>query len=174
MTIFPHKCLRGSPWNLKSVLARQIKKAEYPDAPISWFLHAYHPASSDMCWKFICAITAIGCAIPQAIAVIAHGPRLTTQPKLFSAYVPLDGILHLRSLFLKILCIFSENKPTLGQSIQWIWLEMLQGTHKSQFYFSRNHGCEVTITSKQCVKINIFRVLTHKSITTWISEIAVQ
>ena len=49
-------------------------------------------------------------------------------------------------------------------------LEMFQGTQKSQFYYNRDHGCEVTANN---VKINIFQVLIHKSVTTWVSEIPV-
>ena len=33
----------------KSVFARQRKNAEYPDAAVSWLLHAYRPTSSGMC-----------------------------------------------------------------------------------------------------------------------------
>ena len=31
----------------------RASNAEYPDAAISWLLHAYHPALSDMCLKEI-------------------------------------------------------------------------------------------------------------------------
>ena len=57
----------------------------------------------------------------------------------------LKGVLHLWALFLKALCIFSKNKSNFGQSILWIWSEMFQGTQKSQFHFSRDHCCEVTV-----------------------------
>ena len=79
------------------------------------------------------------------------------------------GVLHPWALFLRTLCIFSKKWSNFGQSILWIWSEMFQGTQKSQFYFSRDHCCEVTV--KKCAKINIFHVLSHKSITTWVSEI---
>ena len=42
----------GSLWTLKSVLARQWREnTEYPDAAITWLLHAYSLASSGMGFK---------------------------------------------------------------------------------------------------------------------------
>ena len=42
--------VKGGPYGpLKSVLAHQRENTEYPDAAISWLLHAYHPASAGMC-----------------------------------------------------------------------------------------------------------------------------
>ena len=35
---------------------------------------------------------------------------------------------------------YLQNKASL-----WIFLQMFQGTHKCQFYFSRDHGYEVTV-----------------------------
>ena len=58
---------------------------------------------------------------------------------------------------------FKKKKATLDRSILWIQLEIVQGTQKSQFYFNRDHCCEVRV--KQCVKINAFHVLIHKSVT---------
>ena len=43
------------------------------------------------------------------------------------------------------LCVFSQKISNFGQSILWIWSELFQGTQKSQFYFSRDHCCEVTV-----------------------------
>ena len=40
---------------------------------------------------------------------------------------------------------FLKKQSNFGQSIQWIWLEMFPDTQKSQFYFSSDHGCEVTL-----------------------------
>ena len=39
----------GSLWTLKSIFAHQRENAEYPDAAVSWLLHAYHPESYGMC-----------------------------------------------------------------------------------------------------------------------------
>ena len=55
------------------------------------------------------------------------------------------GVLHPWALFLKTLCIFSKRSSNFGQNILWIWSEMFQGTQKSQFYFTRDHFCEVTV-----------------------------
>ena len=57
-----------------------------------------------------------------------------------------------------------------GQQILSIWSDMFQGTPNSQFYFSKYNYCDVTV--KKCAKVNIFNVLSHKSITTF-SEIPV-
>ena len=62
-----------------------------------------------------------------------------------SSQIHFKGVLHPWALFLKTLCIFSKNKATSDKSILWIWSEMFQGTQKSQFYFSRDHCCEVTV-----------------------------
>ena len=40
---------------------------------------------------------------------------------------------------------FLKKQSNFGQSIQWIWLEMFPDTQNSQFYFSSDHGCEVTL-----------------------------
>ena len=40
---------------------------------------------------------------------------------------------------------FLKKYNNFGQSIKWIWLETFQGTKKSQFYFRRDHGFEVTV-----------------------------
>ena len=40
---------------------------------------------------------------------------------------------------------FLKKLSNFGQSILWIWSEMFQGTQKSQFHFSRDHCCEVTV-----------------------------
>ena len=49
-----------------------------------------------------------------------------------------------------------KKKSNFRQSISWIWSEMFQGTKKSQFYYYY----------EKCAKINIFHVLSHKSINT--------
>ena len=54
-----------------------------------------------------------------------------------------DEVMHPWSLFLKTLHIFSKNKETLDKVS--IGSEMFQVTQNSQFYFSINHGCEVTV-----------------------------
>ena len=46
-----------------------------------------------------------------------------------------------------LICVFSQKIKQLWQSIPWIWFEVFQGTQKSQFHFSRNHGCEVTVNN---------------------------
>ena len=38
----------------------------------------------------------------------------------------------------------NKKKSNFGQ---WILLEMFEGTQKSQFNFSRDHGCEVTVNN---------------------------
>ena len=81
----------------------------------------------------------------------------------------LKGVLHPWALFLKTLYIFLKNKATLDK---WIWSEMFKGTQKSQFSFSRDHCCEFTV--KDVRKSIFFCVLSHKSITTWVSEIPVK
>ena len=53
-----------------------------------------------------------------------------------------------------------------------MWSEMFQGNQKLQFYFNGDHCSKVTV--KKYAKIIIFHVLSHKSITTWASEISVQ
>ena len=61
------------------------------------------------------------------------------------------------------LCAFSQNiKKNFGQSILRIWSKMFQGSWKSQFYSNKMCG------------MNIFHVLSYKTITTWVSEIPVQ
>ena len=57
------------------------------------------------------------------------------------------GVQHPLTLFLKT-CVFSQNIKHLWTKyplIMLIWLAMFQGTKKSQFYFSRNIGCEVRV-----------------------------
>ena len=47
------------------------------------------------------------------------------------------------------LCVFSLKKySNFGQCILSIWSEMFKGNQKSQFYFSRDHCCKVTV--KMC------------------------
>ena len=65
------------------------------------------------------------------------------------AFSILKGVLHPWALFLKILCIFLKNKATSEKHPRWIWSEMFQGTQKSQFYFSRDHCCKVTVKNVQ-------------------------
>ena len=66
---------------------------------------------------------------------------------------------------------FLRKWSNFGGSIQWIRLELFQGPQNYSFI-----SVETMVWSycKQCVKINIFHVLIHKSITTWVSEIPVQ
>ena len=40
---------------------------------------------------------------------------------------------------------FLTKLSNFGQSILWIWSEMFKETQKSQFCFSRDHCCEVTV-----------------------------
>ena len=56
-------------------------------------------------------------------------------------------VLHLWTLFLKTLCIFSKNKTILDELSNVSNQKMFQGTQKSQFYFSIEHGCEVTVNN---------------------------
>ena len=57
----------------------------------------------------------------------------------------LKGVLHPWALFLKTLCIFSKNKATSEKVSHGSGQKMFQRTQKSQFYFSRDHCCEVTV-----------------------------
>ena len=81
--------------------------------------------------------------------VIARTNVTSTDP-LFSLgkvvnILHVKGVLHLWALFLKTLCIFLKKQSNFGQSILWIWSEMFSGTQKLQFYFSRDHRCEVIV-----------------------------
>ena len=80
------------------------------------------------------------------------------------------GVQHPWALFFKT--VHFLKKSNFGESILWILSEMFQGTKKSQFYFSKEPL--LWRYSKKCAKIIIFHVLSHKSITTWVSEISVQ
>ena len=53
----------------------------------------------------------------------------------------IKGVLRPWALFLETLCIFSKNKATSDK--------MFQRTQKPQFYFSRDHCCEVTVKNVQ-------------------------
>ena len=82
--------------------------------------------------------------------------------------IPFKGVLHLWALFLKTLCIFSKNKPNLDK--------VSYGSGQKCSTELKNHSFTsveaiVVKLSEKCVKINIFHVLNHKSITTWFSEI---
>ena len=64
------------------------------------------------------------------------------------------GVLHPWTLFLKTLCIFSKKKKIknknkkikqLPTKYQMDLNKIFQGALKSQFYFSRDHGFEVTV-----------------------------
>ena len=77
----------------------------------------------------------------------------------------LKGVQHLWALFLKTWCIFSKNKATLDKVFYKSGLKCSKEIFKNQFYFSGDHCCEVTV-KKKCAKINIFNILSHKSITT--------
>ena len=74
--------------------------------------------------------------------------------------------------YFSIICVFLKKENNFGQNIQWIWLEMFQGTQRSQFYFRRDHGCKVTL--EYLWKSICGHVLIHKSIATWVSEIPVR
>ena len=67
---------------------------------------------------------------------------------------------------------FLENWSNFGHSILLIWSEMFQGTSKITVLLQATPL--LWSYSEKCAKINIFHVLNHKSITTWISEIPVQ
>ena len=70
--------------------------------------------------------------------------------KLEDLNLPLKGVLHLWALFLKTLCIFSKNKATSDKvsygSGQKCSKELENNT---EFYFSRDHCCEVTVKNVQ-------------------------
>ena len=78
------------------------------------------------------------------------------------------GVLHPWTLFLKILCIFSKNKATLDK--------VSHGSDQKCSKELKNHSLTSVFWSysEKCAKINMFHVLSHKSITTWVSEIPVQ
>ena len=75
------------------------------------------------------------------------------------------------TLFFKTLCIFSKNKATLDK--------VSYGSGQKCSKELKNHSCTLVETTvvklqKKCAKINIFHVLSHKAITTWVSEILEQ
>ena len=81
---------------------------------------------------------------------------------------------HPWALFLKTLCNFAKKnikkiKQLWTKKILSIWSEMFQGTQK--YSFTSADTLLLWSYSKKFAKINIFHVLSHKSITTWVSEI---
>ena len=60
----------------------------------------------------------------------------------------LKRVLHPWDLLLKTVH-FLKKLSNFGQSIIWIWSEMFKRTQKSQFHFSRDHCCEVTVKNVQ-------------------------
>ena len=65
------------------------------------------------------------------------------------------------------LCAFSQNKVTSEKVSNGSDKRCSKGIKNRQFYFSRDYGFKITV-------INIFHVLIHKSINTWVGEILVQ
>ena len=58
----------------------------------------------------------------------------------------IKGVKHPLTLFLETLCIFSENKHLWTKyPIDLAGKKFFQGPQKSQFYFSRDDCCEVTV-----------------------------
>ena len=88
----------------------------------------------------------------------------------WSQNCPLKGVLHLWALFLKTLCIFSKNKATSDK----VSYGSGQKCSKELKNYSFQKRPLLWSYSEKCAKINIFHVLSHKSITTWVSEIPVQ
>ena len=90
----------------------------------------------------------------------------------FYQWCTFKGVHHLWVLFLKTLCAFSQNnKATLDK------VSYGSGPQCSKELQNHSSTSVETIVLKlqwKCVKINIFYVLSHKSITTWISEFPVQ
>ena len=75
----------------------------------------------------------------------------------------LKGVVHLWALFLKTLCIFSKNKATSDK------VSYGSGQKCSKELKNLSFTSVETIVvklSEKCAKINIFHVLSHKSITT--------
>ena len=61
--------------------------------------------------------------------------------------IAIKGVLHPWALFLKTLCIFSKNKATSDKVSYGSEQKCSKELKKSQFYFSRDHCCEVTVTN---------------------------
>ena len=51
--------------------------------------------------------------------------------------------------FCRLYAFIQKKQSNFGQSFLWIWLEIFQGTQKSQFSFSRDHCCEVAVKHVQ-------------------------
>ena len=76
------------------------------------------------------------------------------------------GVLHPWALFLKTLYIFSKNKCPM---------DLVRNVPRnSKITVLLQQRPSLWSYSKKCVKINIFHVLSHKSIITYVSEITVQ
>ena len=86
-------------------------------------------------------------------------------------FFSIKGVLHLWALFLKTLCIFSKNKAT---SDKVCYGSGQKCSKELENYSFTSLETIVVKLSEKCAKINIFHVLSHKSITTWVSEIPVQ
>ena len=80
------------------------------------------------------------------------------------------GVLHPWALFLRICCIFSKNKAT-SDKVSYGFGQKCSKELKNHSFTS----VETTVMKLQWkMWINIFHILSHKSINTWVSEIPVQ
>ena len=66
------------------------------------------------------------------------------------------GVLQPLDLIFEDFVYFLKKYSNFGQSILWIWSEMFQGTQNSQFYFSRDHCCEVTVKNMRTSIFSMF------------------
>ena len=114
---------RGSLWTLKSVFAYQRENAEYPDAAVSWLLHAYHPASPGMCLKKIALRVARQLQMllfPNALCCSLYERNcVCAVTKIFTKFLPANNFCQLLRVTRKRSCTSAGN----AQSAQLHFLD---------------------------------------------------
>ena len=86
----PKWSIRGVSMDPKISFRASARKCRIPDPAVFWLLHAYHPASSDMCLKIIWRLALRGNCFRDPM-----DPRLTTNGKTLDK----NNFLHTRDLW---------------------------------------------------------------------------
>ena len=115
----------------------KYQDSHYPCGKAGWFSArtlAFHQCNLPVIW--------FAGSIPALVGFLRHSGFLLHAKTRISSH--LLGTAPW-TLFLKNLCIFKKIKQLCTKYP--MDLIMLQGTKKSQFYFIRDHGCEVTVNN---------------------------
>ena len=132
---------------------------------------------SHICFKFLCLVRCIFFSC-QNLLIFSYSFVFTTTKRKknirwkFRGFM-FKGVLHLRTILWR-LYVFSQNIKQIWTKYPRIWLGIFQGPLKSQFYFNRDHCCEVTVNNVWKPIFSMFWSKINNHLSWWNSSAAVR